>query len=97
MKLTVAVTAKHIAAGCMLDPCRCPIARALADALPQDFAALIKVMPQGGGRWYARWRVPLSGYWRFARLPDDAARAAKAFDNSGRMAPFAFEFDSEAQ
>jgi len=77
---TVRVTADHLARGERLAAGRCPLALAVAEALPGS-------QPVVSGQWVWTWR---GGRRVRHDLPEDVAERVRGYDRAGQMEPFEF-------
>lgn len=87
-KITITVTAEHIARGSRCQADYCPIALAVQDAMPG--AGQADVYPGESAPATARvWTGPSS--WIELRLGDDALTFMRHFDDGTGVAPATFE------
>jgi len=82
---TVRVTAGHIAKGTRSDPCACPVAHAVMDALPSPCEVDLYV-----GRIYIR---PDAGDLVIVEQPASVIDFIEAFDDGQPVQPFEFTLD----
>ena len=86
-KVTVTVTAAHIASGTPRDCATCPIALAVADAFPGARSVAVNA-------FFARVTLPGHSHPLNMRLPDEASSFAADFDIGYHVEPFAFELET---
>lgn len=85
---TITVTAQHIAKGGRDSYRRCPVARAVSEALPGvELVAVDSARVSLGFGW---------PQYREIDLPDAATRFIEAFDLGDPVEPFSFELDYPA-
>lgn len=82
----VTVTERHISTGKAADCERCPVARAIADAIPG--LAYIGVFAHGIDLQRSEDEDEIS-----AHTPDEVAEFIEAFDNGRPVSPFTFTLD----
>lgn len=80
--MNIHVTQEHICEGCRRNCERCPIARAISEALGE---------PVNIGTEF--WWRPKEGYRRMRVLPLEACEFIRAFDTHQPVKPFTFNLD----